>query len=258
MMKLTKMFLCLWVVLNILSCSKSIEQPNASTEATLKTFDSWWSYNTNNVNLSANYTALDENSAVIDRERFLKSLGSGKYVAFKLVTPDSTLKYKLHKLDAHADKSIVSVIIQFADTHYQYFKMEGNSIPDFNFTDLNGKIYNSETTKGKIVVLKCWFIHCQVCVQEMPRLNEIVKKYQNRKDIVFLSLAYDNKDMLKQFLTKTKFDYAVSEAPQQYFDEKLKITGYPTHIIVSKKGVISKVTDNAEELIGALEDELLK
>jgi hypothetical protein len=41
-------------------------------------------------------------------------------------------------------------------------------------------------------------------------------------------------------------------------DEKLKVTGFPTHIIVGKKGLISKVTNNAEEMIGALEDELLK
>ena len=97
-----------------------------------------------------------------------------------------------------------------------------------------------------------------MCVKEMPKLNEVVKKYQSRKEIVFLSLAYDDKEKLKQFLTKTKFDYAVSEVSQQYFDEKLKIIAYPTHIVVNKKGVILKVTDKAEEMIGALEEELLK
>jgi thiol-disulfide isomerase/thioredoxin len=175
-----------------------------------------------------------------------------------LVTSDSTLKYKLHKLDAEADENIGSTMTQFADTHYQYFKMEGRPIPDFNFTDLNGKVYNPETTKGKIVILKCWFIGCGTCVKEMPRLNEIVKKYQNREDIVFVSLAYDNQEKLRQFLTKTKFGYAVCHVPQQYFDEKLETIAYPTHLILNKKGVISKVTDKAEEMIGALEDELVK
>lgn len=257
-MKLTKIFLCLLVGLNILSCSKSIEQPNANTEATLKNFDSWWAYNTNNINLSVNYIGFDENSAIIDKESFLKSLSSGKYVAFKLVTSDSTLKYKLHKLDAQVDASIGSTVQQFANTHYQYFKMEGNPIPDFNFTDLNGKLYNPETTKGKIVVLKCWFIHCLMCVKEMPKLNDIVKKYQNREDIVFISLAYDDPEKLKQFLTKTKFNYAVASVSEQYFEDKLKINAFPTHLIVSKKGTISKVMDNAGEMIGALESELLK
>jgi thiol-disulfide isomerase/thioredoxin len=241
-----------------LSCSKSIEQPNANPEVTLKKFDTWWAYNTYNINLSKNYTPLDENFNIIDRENFLKSLSSGKYVAFKLVTSDSTLKYKLHKLDAQADKNIGADMQQFADTHYQYFKMEGRPIPDFNFTDLNGKVYNPETTKGKIVVLKCWFIGCGTCVKEMPRLNEIVKKYQNREDIVFVSLAYDKEEKLRQFLKKTKFNYPVCYVPEQYINEKLEITGYPTHIIVNKKGVISKVTDKAEEMIGALEDELVK
>lgn len=257
-MKSIKTLLCLFLFLNIFSCSKSVEESNANPETTLKTFDSWWAYNSYNINLSAKYTALDENSMVIDRENFLKSLSSGKYVAFKLVTSDSTLKYKLHKLDAQTDKSISSVVSQFADTHYQYFKMEGKEIPEFNFTDLNGKVYNTETTKGKIIVLKCWFIRCTMCVKEMPKLNEVVKKYQNNKDIVFLSLAYNNKEKLKQFLMKTKFNYAVSAISEQYLNEKLKIIAYPTHIIVSKKGIISKVMSNADEMIGGLEEELSK
>ncbi len=241
-----------------MSCSKTIEQPNANPQQILKDYMTWYSYHYYNINLSKNYTALDENEEVIEREKFLKSLSSGKYVAFKLVTSDSTLKYKLYKLESGTDKEIVSIITQLANTYYQYFKREGETIPDFNFTDLDGKIYNPETTKGKIVVLKCWFIHCQVCVKEMPKLNQIVKKYQDRKDIVFLSLAYDDKEKLRDFLKKTKFDYAVSAVLEQYLDEKLKVTGFPTHFIVSKKGVISKVMGNAEEMIGALEDELLK
>ena len=168
------------------------------------------------------------------------------------------MKYKLHKLDVQTNASISIAMQQFAKTHYQYFKMEGNKIPDFSFIDLNGKIYNPETTKGKVVVLKCWFIRCSMCINEIPKLNKVVKKYQNNKDIVFLSLAYDEEEELKQFLMKTKFDYVVSAIPEQYFDEKIKIIAYPTHIIVSKTGIISKVNNNADEIIGALEEELLK
>jgi cytochrome oxidase Cu insertion factor (SCO1/SenC/PrrC family) len=140
----------------------------------------------------------------------LKSLSSGKYVAFKLVTPNSTLKYKRHSLNAKTDKEIVSIITQIGNTYYQYFKREGETIPEFNFTDLNGKLYNPVTTENKIVVLKCWFIRCSMCVKEMPKLNEIVNKYKKRDDVIFLSLAYDDKEKLRNFLKKTKFDYAVS------------------------------------------------
>ncbi len=257
-MKSINVFLCFLILLNGISCSKPIEQLNAKPEVILKNFLTWWTYNSYNINLTANYTALNEHSEVIDRENFLKSLTSGKYVTFKLITSDSTLKYKLYKLDAQADVSIGTNMKRFADTHYQYFKMEGKPIPDFNFTDLNGKIYNPETTKGMIVVLKCWFIHCFMCVKEMPKLNKIVEKYRNQKDVVFISLSYDDEEKLKQFLKKTKFNYAVVPVSEQYFEEKLKIYSFPTHLILSKKGVISKVMDNADEMIMALEMELLK
>jgi thiol-disulfide isomerase/thioredoxin len=257
-MKVIYLLINALIIILAFSCSKSIEQPNANPQQILKEYMTWYSYHYNNINLSKDYIALDENAKIIDKENFLKSLSSGKYVAFKLVTSDSTLKYKLHSLNAKTDKEIVSIITQIGNTYYQYFKREGETIPEFNFTDLNGKLYNPVTTKNKIVVLKCWFIRCSMCVKEMPKLNEIVKKYKNRDDVIFLSLAYDDKEKLRNFLKKTKFDYAVSPVSEQYLDEKLKVTGFPTHIIVGKKGLISKVTSNAEEMIGALEDELLK
>jgi hypothetical protein len=58
-----------------------------------------------------------------------------------------------------------------ASTEMAHFKMEGTPIPGFNFTDLNDKVYNQSTTRGKIVILKCWFIHCVACLKEFPELN---------------------------------------------------------------------------------------
>lgn len=80
-----------------------------------------------------------------------------------------------------------------AEREYKNYQMEGKELPDFNFTDLDGTVYDKETTAGKIVVLKCWFIGCVPCVEEMPALNKLVNQYRNQKDIVFVSLAFDKK-----------------------------------------------------------------
>jgi tetratricopeptide (TPR) repeat protein len=57
--------------------------------------------------------------------------------------------------------------------------------PDFSAIDLQGKTIRLADLKGKIVVINIWGIGCGPCIAEMPRLNELVKKYSNRKDIVF-------------------------------------------------------------------------
>lgn len=253
-------FIYLSLVLLISSCSQTVnhENPAIDPELVLKDFRTWWDYNYRNIKLSENYTAFDTSLNPISKETFLKSLSSGEYVAFRLNTTDPLLKYKLYKLSPHTDSFTRAQAKQFGEDGYQKYKMEGTEIPDFNFTDLNGKVYNSETTKGKIVVLKCWFIHCTVCVQEMPALNAVVNEFKNRSDVLFISLAFDPKEKLEKFLATTKFNYAVIPVKQEYMQEKLKVTGYPTQFIINRRGSISKVITDYHDMISALKNELSK
>ena len=121
--------------------------------------------------------------------------------------------------------------------------MEGNTFPDFNFVELNGRKLGNETILGKIVVLKCWFIKCQQCVEEIPYLNELVNSYKKRKDIEFISFALDDKPKLKEFLVKKKFSYTIIANQKDFIEDKLNIGMYPTHILVNKDGKIVKVVN---------------
>jgi cytochrome oxidase Cu insertion factor (SCO1/SenC/PrrC family) len=69
----------------------------------------------------------------------------------------------------------------------------------FKVLDLKGNQYDNQNTQGKILVLKTWFIRCHACVEEMPAMNKIVKAFDHRKDIVFLSLALDNEKNSRSF-----------------------------------------------------------
>jgi cytochrome oxidase Cu insertion factor (SCO1/SenC/PrrC family) len=94
--------------------------------------------------------------------------------------------------------------------------MEGTKMSEFNFIDLNGKNYDKSSTKGKIVVLKCWFIHCVACVKEFPELNKLVDENKNRNDILFISLAMDSKQDLIKFLKTKEFKYNVIPEMKSY------------------------------------------
>ncbi len=253
-------FLFLLFVLTKSSYSQAsiLENPNVDPEMIQKDFRTWWNYNYLNIKLSETYIPLDTASKIISKQFFLELLSSGEYIALRLTGKNSELKYKLYKLSPLVDKDIKTQVKQFAEDGYQKYNMEGTEVPDFNFIDLNGQVFNKETIKGKIVVLKCCFIHCLPCVQEMPALNEVVKQYKKRKDVLFISLAYDSKENLENFLTKTKFDYVVIPVQQKYMEETLKVTRYPTHYIISKNGVISKVVNDYHDMISTLKNEISK
>jgi len=212
----------------------------------------WWTYHYNNIILSSSFIAIDDSSKIIGKGEFLKKLTSGDFIPLKLISEDSIPRYQLFKLDQTSDPDIRSTIKNTSSTEYAHFAMEGKDFPKFSFKDLNGIEYNNENTKGKIVIVKCWFIACHACVAEFPRLNEIVQEYQNRNDILFISLALDSKEKLNQFLSQKTFNYAVVADQEQFINNELRINSYPTHLIIDRIGKIFKVVNRAGEMISAL------
>ena len=257
-MKTLPLFFIVFVLINAPAFARDSKKhsPEIEPKLLIKDFQRWWNYNYNFINLSSDFKAVDSESKIISKELFLKSLSTGNYIPLLVNSAEMPKIYKLYKLKPSDNADIKSAIIQLGQTEYERFKKEGTKIPKFNFTDLNGKIYTNENTKGKILVLKCWFVHCASCVAEMPALNQMVAKYKNRKDILFVSLAYDSETQLKDFLRKKVFDYAVVPVRKEYIQKQLNVSSYPTHFIVNKKGLIEKIVDRQDYLAQALTKEV--
>jgi len=198
---------------------KTDKEPNVNMESIESNFKNWWFYYSKNIILSSDFTALDQNTKIIPKNDFLEKLTTGNFIPLKLRSKNDTIYYQLFKLGKNADKGISGTIKNVSKRAYQYFKMEGTSFPEFNFTDLKGNHYNNINTKGKIVILKCWFISCKPCVAEFPQLNQLVKQYQNREDVLFISLAFDSKKELSNFLIKKPFGYAVVPNQKDFMDQ---------------------------------------
>jgi peroxiredoxin len=171
-------------------------------------------------------------------------------------TADTDYVYILYKIPDSVSSVIRHTISQMSGYHYHYFQLEGKPLPDFHFTDLNGKVYDRETCKGKIVVINSWFIGCHACRQEMPALNKLVDSLRNHNNILFVSLAYDSPDQLKSFLTKTKFNYAIVPNMETYLIDTLGIQISPTHFIINRKGIVVNITNDYHQMEDALKREI--
>ncbi len=222
----------------------------------LKTdFKKWWSYHCYNISLASNFTGINEKSDTIGKRQFLDKLITGNYIPLRLNSNEGLETYKLFEIDYSADKSIRSTIKNESQLNLKHFKMEGQSLPEFDFTDLKGNHYTTANTKGKTIILKTWFIGCSACVAEFPELNELVEKYKHRDDIVFVSLATNAKSDLEIFLNKKVFEYDVVPSQGKFIFKTLKLQTFPTHIIINENGTILKVVNKASEMISFLENE---
>jgi Peroxiredoxin len=227
-------------------------EPNTNGETLENDFKQWWTYYKKNINLSSDFVGIDDTEKQRSKADFLKILTSGEYIPLKLAAKDSLFYYKLFKLNPNANKDIKNAMKQSATIYLDHFKKEGTPFPSFQLTDMKGTTYNNENTKGKIVILKCWFIQCRSCVAEFPELNELVDNYRNREDMLFISIATDTKNQLERFLTEKKFNYQVVPEQEDFMRGTLGVTSCPTHFIIDKNGIIQKVTNSAEEMIPKL------
>jgi thiol-disulfide isomerase/thioredoxin len=213
----------------------------------LKDYNTWYTYTYYKVPLSQDFIGLDIDSSGIDKNTFLSNLMSGNTVPLKIRLFEGIPVYRLYKLNTE-DQSIKSTIQQLASIEMKNYKMEGKQLPVADFEDIHGKMYNDDLMKGKIIVLKCWFIHCVACVKEFPDCNALVNEYADRNDVLFISLALDAKNDLVEFLGKKHFNYAVIPKAESYINDSLNVSMYPTHLLIDKKGDIVKVTNTIEEL----------
>lgn len=215
-------------------------------------YENWAKYHYNDIILSNDFIPINQTDKIISKENFLKVLATGEFVAIKLNSTNNKLYYKLYALSNSAAKGISGSMKSFSQIALKNFKMEGQSFPRFNFNDLTGENFNSENTKDKVIVIKCWFINCKACIEEFPELNDMVTKQTKKEDIVFISLATDSSLELKEFFKRKSLNYFNVADQETLIKESLGVSTFPTHIVVGKDKKIKKVVNTAKELFSFL------
>lgn len=169
---------------------------------------------------------LDENGKPADLEYFKKCIARGGYT-FEPAMENGKLK----SIQLKKTGSKVSI---------------GSVIPDFRVTDIHGKSYTRASLAGKTIVLNFWFTQCSGCIQEMPGLNALVKKYSDNANIVFLAITYDNKAKVQAFLGKKAFAYNMVPDAMALI-QQWGIAVYPTNIVADASGRVVYSATSFEE-----------
>jgi peroxiredoxin len=147
----------------------------------------------------------------------------------------------------------------------QNYKLVGRfPAPQMKLTAIDGKALNTQELRGKIVVYNLWFVGCPPCMEEIPKLNEIVDEFQG-KDVVFLGISSSSKADVDGFLKKNPFKYQIvpnsaalmlGNFGEAASDGTLNI-GFPMHIVVNREGFI-EVKERGIKGVEAVRQELRK
>jgi|ERR1017187_4370219 peroxiredoxin len=116
----------------------------------------------------------------------------------------------------------------------------GKLFPSFTAISEGGTVSN-ELLKGKIVLINFWFEGCHPCLAEMEALDELQQLLKDNKDFLFISFTWDNPEAIKRVKEKYGITFPVLSTSDEECSRLNFGNGYPTSIILDRKGTIKYV-----------------
>lgn len=138
-----------------------------------------------------------------------------------------------------------------------------SAIMQSEIKDLEGKTFNLESKKGKVVLINLWATWCGPCRAEMPHLVEMQNKYKD-KDFEILGLNVDDEPVaaVKSFSEEMKLNYFLGFAKDDLVGGVMKLSrqqGIPQSVLINRQGQTAGIFFGANpSVIGKMKDEVEK
>jgi len=132
--------------------------------------------------------------------------------------------------------------------------LPGNYLPKTKIQTINTKDFDFEEYRGKYVLIDFWGSWCVPCMKLIPRIAEVNAKYKTKR-FVMVSVAYDeNIEKVKELIESNQMNWIqlIQSKKNAEFVDKLKISAFPTLILVDPSGKIlcrEKSIDEIDELL---------
>lgn len=85
--------------------------------------------------------------------------------------------------------------------------------PAFRLKDLEGRAYDSQSLRGKAVVVFFSSVHCTTCDAYQPRVRELARRYSGDSRVQFLALNQDVSEGDPEQLLEVRVISKVTERP---------------------------------------------
>jgi thiol-disulfide isomerase/thioredoxin len=147
-------------------------------------------------------------------------------------------KYKIDSLDVTLSKMHLSFLAHKKDN---YGNAVGFNIKPFNFKTIENKELNINEVfkKKKYTLLEFWGTWCGPCVMMTPKVKKLYNEYSSKLEIVGFSKE-EIAGETKKYVTKHQMPWTQSiiSSFSNPILKELKITEYPTFILVDANGKI--------------------
>ncbi len=134
------------------------------------------------------------------------------------------------------------IVLSLRDTSVK----EGDKAPNFSIVTDRGTRITPEEFGGKVLVLNFWASWCVPCVEEIPSLNEMQKRFAS-SGVVVVAVSIDkNQQRYRAFLERIHVAFQTSWDPKAGLSARYGTFQYPETYII-KNGRVMRKYANAED-----------
>jgi peroxiredoxin len=105
----------------------------------------------------------------------------------------------------------------------------------FSLFSIDGKSYELDKLRGKVVLLTFWATWCAPCRKEMSEIEALYRRFQTKGRIV-LAVTDEDRETVARFLAKTNFTFPVLLDHGREVNKAYGVEGIPRSFIFDSKG----------------------
>ena len=118
-----------------------------------------------------------------------------------------------------------------------------NFAPDFSFTSSEGERIDLEDLRGKVVLIDFWGTWCPPCVESVPELRNLHKRYSKEGSFVVLSISSDSdEDEWREFTAKNKMIWPQYRDRDHRILSAFGVRAFPTYVLIDHEGVVKLIS----------------
>jgi peroxiredoxin len=114
-----------------------------------------------------------------------------------------------------------------------------NYAPDFSFTTSEGEYIALDDLKGKVILLDFWGTWCGPCVESVPELRNLHKKYSKEPSFVLIGISSDSDEAVwRDFTAKNKMIWPQYRDKDRRIQRAFGVHAFPTYIVIDHEGIV--------------------
>jgi peroxiredoxin/Flp pilus assembly protein TadD len=114
-----------------------------------------------------------------------------------------------------------------------------NYAPDFSFTSSEGEHISLDDLRGKVVLLDFWGTWCPPCVDSVPELRNLHKRYSKEPSFVLIGISSDSdEDEWREFTVKNKMIWPQYRDKDRRIQRAFGIRAFPSYIVIDHEGIV--------------------